>query len=342
MSEGAIAGSQDALYLYAIVPNPGPDMATMDFGPGIALIEGTQFAAVVGPAADIPAVRRDRAQLARMLLAHQQLVERIMPSLPVLPVEFATIAANRGRIEHCLENGAAVFAKSFAALRGKTQFEILVTWNLEAVFAQIALDPKVVDFKKALPAAPNGVPSEEAGLQLGMLVKRIFEQRRADLGQRLRQELQKVAVDAVENALMDDSMVLNLAVLIDAEAGDALDACLETLDAAHDGRLNFRCVGPLPPHSFATVEVSFLEDGEIARAREVLALETVGDAEMLRDAYRRRAKQIHPDGVAGGAGGQDIGALKHAYETLSSYVEAGGPVVVAVRRQEPPATPGPA
>jgi|GEM_PF-235703 len=340
MTEAAITDSDDSLYLYAIVPKPDPHMASTEFGHGIELIEGTRFAAVVGPAAGSSFVGRDRAELARLLLAHQQLVERIMTSLPVLPVKFATIAPDPVSVERCLENGAAAFADAFATLRSKTQFEILVTWDLEAVFAQIALDPRIVEFKETLAVTADGTPSQEAGLQLGALVKQIFEQRRADLGRSLSKELRTVAVDSVRNALMDDSMVLNLALLIDTEAMETFDNCLEQLDAANDGRLVFRCVGPLPPHSFATVEVSFLEARDIAQARKLLALETVEDAETLRVAYRRRAKQVHPDGAVGNGGGEEMGVLKHAYETLSSYVEAGGPVVVAVRRQEPPAAGG--
>ncbi len=336
MTDAVTIGSDDALCLYAIVPKPGPGVPMTAVADGIELIEGTQFAAIVGRGAGLSFVGRDRAELARMLLAHQQLVERVMTALPVLPVKFATIAPDRASVERCLENGATAFADAFAALRGKTQFEILVTWDLDAVFAQIALDPRVVDFKQALASKTDGAPSKEAGVQLGTLVKQIFERRRADLGRSLSKELSAVAVDCVHNALLDDRMVLNLALLIDAEAVDVLDTCLETLDAANDGRLAFRRIGPLPPYSFANVEVCFLQAGDIARARELLALETVDDAETLRFAYRRRVKQVHPDSASDGGGGEHMGDLKCAYETLSSYVEAGGPVIVSVRRQQSP------
>lgn len=330
-------GGSEALYLYAIVPvddDCGDIMgAARDLPNGIQLIGKGKWAAAVGDSAEGDLRGRDRRELARLLLAHQKVVERIMAVLPVLPVKFGTLAPDRASVERCLEGGSGEFAAAFESLKGKAQFEILATWDLDTVFAEIATDPAVMRLKAELVAAA-GNPDREAAARLGRLVKRNLERRRGELGETLSGALRQAATDGVASPLMDDRMVLNLALLVDADRTDALDRCLEAVDAAHEGRLNFRCVGPLPPYSFAMVEITFLDDEEIARARNVLQLESVRSREQVRAAYRRLAKKAHPDAAADRTHGDDMTALHDAYKTLASFADAGGPVMVSVRRQE--------
>lgn len=320
----AATGSGDALYLYAIAPRSACANIRGNLGDSVHLVQGEAFAAIVRPTAEVSFAGRDRQDLARLLLAHQQVVEGIMAQMPVLPVKFATVAPDRASVERCLASGEAEFAKTFVRLAGKTQFEILVTWGLDQVFAQIARSPEVIRLKQEM-ARP---------VELGAAVKGLFDERRGEVAEGLSAALRAIATDVVDNALMDDRMVLNLALLIDAAKAGALDDCLEELDAAHDGMLNFRCVGPLPPYSFGTVEASFLDAGQLSWARGVLELGEDLDVAAVRNAYRRLARKLHPD-VAGEAADQGgMTNLHNAYQTLCAFAEANGPVHVSVSRQE--------
>lgn len=326
-----------ALCVYAIVAmdgEPGKILGAMDGClDGMQLLGQGKFGAVVMEAAEDASTVRDRQELARRLLAHQQVVERIMAVTPVLPVKFATLAPDRESVERCLEKGSEIFAAAFEDLAGKTQFEIVVTWDIARVFAEISEEPAVARLKADLAVAPGNADQEDRA-RLGLIVKQALERRRGELGGGLSEALSKVALDSIANPLMDDRMVLNLALLVADEPTDALDRCLDSLDAAHDGKLSFRCVGPLPPHSFATVEIAFLGADRIAQALGVLELGTVQGAEEVRAAYRRLAKQTHPDVVSGHANGDRMTVLHDAYKMLLSFVDAGGPVIVSVRRQE--------
>jgi len=323
---------ENMLYLYAIVPAAGCAGIAEILGDEFHLIKRGPFAAIAKPTAETLLTGLDRQELARRLLAHQQVVESVMARSPVLPVKFATIAPDRASAECLLANGNAEFTAAFKRLEGTTQFEVLVTWDLEAVFAEIALTSEVIRLKAELSATAQ--VDQAASAKLGVAVKRMLEQRRSELARELSATLRAVAIDAIDSALMDDRMVLNLALLVDSGQADAIDLSLEALDAAHDGRLNFRCVGPLPPHSFATVEVSFLDAGRIARAREILELDGDQDEKMVRTAYHRLAKKTHPDLAQDGPNSDGMTALHDAYTTLCAHARAGGPVLVSVRRQE--------
>ncbi len=81
-------------------------------------------------------------------------------------------------------------------------------------------------------------------------------------------------------------MVADLALLLPRGASDALDRRLAELDEEFGSRLNFRCIGPLPPYSFATVEVNLPSFEAIDRARGLEPREKAGLAE-IKSAYRR-------------------------------------------------------
>jgi len=123
--------------------------------------------------------------------------------------------------------------------------------------------------------------------------------------------------------VMDDRMVASLALLLPTGASDALDQRLAKLDEEFGSRLNFRCVGPLPPYSFATVEVSLPSFEAVDRARRVLSLgEKAGLAE-IKSAYRRQIRQVHPDLMAAVPVDEgDATRLTDAYKTLMNYAEA--------------------
>ena len=339
-AEGNITGNV-GLYVCAIVAERVSCSALIQCAndaPGeIQLIGQGDFTAVVMVPENDQLVSPDRKELVQQLLVHQQLIEKFMEIAPVLPVKFATLAPNRESVELGLEVGREKFSAAFNRLSGKVQFEVIVTWDVDEVFAEIAKEPAVVKLKADLAAMPEsyGTVSLE---QLGKLVKETLELRRAEIGKILLDALVLVGVDNVVNPILDDSIILNLALLVDAKSADAFDRCLDELDSAYHGALTLRCVGPLPPHSFATVEITYLEPAKVAQACDVLELDVARSTEEVRSAYHRLAKKSHPDiapdvGV-GETASLSMTVLNDAYKTLLSFVGAGGSVVVSVQRQE--------
>ena len=135
--------------------------------------------------------------------------------------------------------------------------------------------------------------------------------------------MRSLTTDLIENSVMDDRMVANLALLLPKDASDMLDHELAELDSAFDGRLDFRCVGPLPPYSFATVEVSLPSFEAVDRARRVLSLGTHARLTEIKSAYHRRIREAHPDLASNVAVDSDCAAkLTDAYKTLINYAAA--------------------
>ncbi len=344
------------LYVYAIVPAQQGNGGVIGADPasgGLWTIAAGPFAAVVGSGPNAEGRGRSREDLVLQLLAHQKTIEQIMQAMPVLPVKFGTVVPDEASVRAILERGGASFGTAFDRLDGCAQVEILVKWDVEAVFAEIANEEAIVGLKKKWELHVDA-PQEVTRLVLGRLVKQSLERRRTALAAVLSKALRAVAVDAITYPATADQVVLHLVLLMKADEMAALDRCLETLDAAHDGRLTCRCVGPLAPYSFATVEIEIVEATTLAHAMRLLDIGPAASAAEVRAAYHRAAKNVHPDAVGAVVGGSaSMVALKEACRILSlnaktdgglrdmeEVLSAGNPqlagrsVIVSVQRQE--------
>jgi hypothetical protein len=342
--------------VYAIVPARrgvaetfGADSAA---GRLVTIATGA-FAAVVGDGPPAGSLGRRREELAPQLLAHQRTLEQIMQATPLLPVRFGTSVPDETSVRAVLERGEPAFAAAFSRMEGCVELEVLIKWDIAAIFAEIANEEAVAGLKQKL-ELNVGAPEEASRAALGRLVKDALERRRAALAATLFATLQAVAVDAIAYPATADQVVLHLVLLIKSGERTAFDRCLEALDIAHDGRLTFRCVGPLAPYSFATVEIEILDATALAQAGRLLEVGPGASAAQVRAAYRRLARTIHPDIAGPGVGNSaSMVALSEACRILSLNAQADGSqrgteeglstgdphfagrsVLVSVRRQE--------
>ncbi len=278
-----------------------------------------------------------------------------MRSGPTLPVKFGTILPDEAAVTRLLMRGEGVLAPRLAELAEHVQIELIVSWSLDDVLGEVAQEDAVIRLKAEVAAQPAEA-GNDARIALGKFVKELIDRRREAYRNRIMAALRPIAADMVENALMDDRMVANVALLLPEPASEAFDRQLAELDEEFGGRLNFRSVGPLPPSSFATVEVTLQSYEVVDHARRALRLGDRAKLVEIKAAYRRLIRQSHPDvSAATPIDRRQAARLIDAYKALLAYAEAlpaanGGyqadsgyrfdrgtvesAVVVAVRRQE--------
>ena len=313
------------IYLYAIAGDRSP----MDLGEcglpaehptRVIVVPGNGVSAVVskyrGPAvADLP-----RPSLLRSLAAHQRVGERAMAKYPILPVKFGTILASLEEVQAALEGWQEKLSAALSELGDAKEIEVVATWDLQRTFAEIACQPEIA----ALAAATAGRPAEEtlaSRIEIGRLVKESLERRREEYRERIVGELSRRARDVQVNPILADQMVANVALLVERAGLDALYDQVSRLDEGFEGRLNFRCIGPLPPHSFATVEVTRPDAERIEAARRVLHLGERVCGREITAAYRRLAAGCHPDLHPGDpTAPARFAALATAHDLVQSYL----------------------
>ncbi len=314
-----------ATYVYGIIPSdervslPG---AGVSAGPGgIHAVPCDGIAAVVGPSDRDDYQGLAREDLVQVLLEQQRVVEGVMAAFPVLPARFGTVLADEERVIDLLTRGHDLLRDELDRLAACVQMEVVVQWDLEQVFAEIGRDERVAQVRAA--AAAPAADTEALRILLGRTVQTLLEERRAALEERLLPRLRETAREVHANPCMDDKMVLNLALLVDEPGRVQLDALLPELDAELEGELDFRCVGPLPPYTFATLEVEAPRFVDTERARGLLELPMEVTAGQVKTAFRGLASRLHPDVNPDAAHGEEaIAELAWAYKLLSRFVDS--------------------
>ncbi len=312
----------DELYLYGIASAGSLSLSQIHgLAGGVSVLEHGGIGAIVGtpPKDGFQELSRERAL--RLLLGHQEVLEAAMVKATVLPVKFGTVAPHEGAVLKLLHQRRDMLTELLTKFSGCTQVEIVVLWQPESIFAEIAGEFEILEARKAAEATAGPA----AAVQLGQMVKAALERRRGRLQARLYQALSPLAAGIAFNAPMDDRMAANLAVLIGDADAERLQAQLEKLDAEFSGQLTIRCVGPLPPASFATLQVGFPSAQAIDRARQILGLpgRAPSSQEAVASAFRRLARENHPDLAAPAEeSAKRMGELTAAYKLLLSCIKA--------------------
>ena len=315
------------LYFYGIIPTDSKiivdEVSGMDNDEdSVYTLPHRGIAAVVGtsPRDDYRGLKRDQA--VRYMVNHQSVIEAVQSHFTVLPAKFGTVLPDADAMERMLQQGHPKFEAAVANLNGLTQMEVVTVWNLQQVFQDIGNQPEIMEIKTRIAGLPQDQTLQDR-ITIGRLVKEAIDQRRSDLTAQIAPRLRNLARDSVTNPVVDDSIVVNVALLLDAAGRNELDAVLEALDKEYDGKMNFRSIGPLPPYSFATVEVQTPDLAAIDAARELLGCGMNPTIDEIKRAYYQAARQVHPDLNTNNSNSDDnMTALTKAYRLLLATADS--------------------
>jgi hypothetical protein len=203
--------------------------------------------ALVGDAPDGPVrVRRDA------LLAHTEVLHAAMDRGPVLPLRFGIVLADDDAVRHeLLAPNASALAPRLDALDGTAEFQVKVTFDTDRVLSSIlASDGPLSDIAARVRSLP-GAAGHFDRIRLGELISQRIETRAESVEGDIVGALEPLAVAVSRAPRQHEWMAVNTAFLVaDAHRGD-FDATIDRLSAEYAGDLQFRVIGPLPPHSFA-------------------------------------------------------------------------------------------
>ncbi|MCF8131282.1 MAG: GvpL/GvpF family gas vesicle protein, partial [Deltaproteobacteria bacterium] len=154
----------------------------------------------------------------------------------------------------------------------------------------------------------------EKRIWAGKRVKALLDRKRESIQSVIMPPLLSIAEKHCLHGLMDDSMIMNAAFLIDRENAARLEGVVAGLDRHYEDTLNFRIIGPLPPYSFRTFEVQSADYEQLNDARKLLGLEEQTTLREIREHYWQLSKKFHPDKFPG-----DRDAQKHFEKINSAY-----------------------
>lgn len=235
------------LYVYGVVTADGPRPDRLPGAVGdqpadtVCWIgaDDLPVAAVTSPAPDdLRGKRRD-------LIAHQQVLERLAETGPVLPMRFGMVAAEEPALLANLRAEADRYRRLLAELAGRVEFNLKATPDEDQFVASAAREPAV---QAALRTARRG-GSADRQLQLGEAVANAVADRRKRVADQLLAKLDPL-VDRSAALATGEQHLLNAAFLVErSQVGPFTDQVAQLRERLVPA-VELVLTGPLPPYSF--------------------------------------------------------------------------------------------
>ena len=314
------------MYMYGIINANTKffwDKDDISFNKKVYTIPHQDISAIVNDAEIVNYTHLNKEFLARMLISHQRVLEEVMNTgYTVVPVRLGTFAVNKKEVMNILATGYTKIKDICNKINNKIEIDVVAVWNdFSSILKEIGKEKEIMEFKKSVLNNSEGITYENR-IRMGTMVKEALDKKREQYACQIRNVLSTVVGrDFKIHELMNDTMVLNIAFLVDKSMHESFDRKIEELNIDFAEKLNFRCIGPLPPFSFNTLEIKKMSFEEIDWARKKLGLNNnLTNKEKIKKAYYKSSLVFHPDKNPHTPGIEnEFNSVKKAYDILSEY-----------------------
>lgn len=251
------AAVRTGLYLYAIAPAAADGLRLGPVGlegAEVATVAGHGLAAVVSPA-EVKTYELNRANL----LAHQRVLEALVPRYPHLPVKFCTVAADPAQIlDKLLAPRAAELHARLAELGHLREYSVkALVADPAKVYEELLAEEPALRARKDKLAKLNPTRARDQLIQLGQDVKAALAGHLDARAARVFDRLRPLAAQAKQGVRAGDRMAANAAFLLDPAALPAFEAAVEELGRELGAHLTLRLFGPASPSNFVEIRVQW-------------------------------------------------------------------------------------
>lgn len=236
-------------YIYGIIAT---DEAA-NFGP-IGIDEGDEVVTIgtAGLSAVISRAGDELFEASREnLTAHTKVVEKVAERFAILPMRFCTVAESTDEVVNFLEANARGLKNSLKDIEGKVEVGIKIIWtDMKKMYEEIAKENRAIRALKE-----RGAVGQQALIRAGELVEAALEEKKAVEGEEYLRPLKRGPVKVKELESKTEDMVANVSFLLDRDWLQEFDARVEQIASEHEGRIDVKYVGPMPPFSFVDLQL---------------------------------------------------------------------------------------
>jgi gas vesicle protein GvpL/GvpF len=223
-----------SLYVYGVVP--------VSQASGRSVTAG-DLAALVREIDHTPGTRAD-------LEDHRRVLSEAIERGTVIPMRFGIVMDDEAVVrERLLEGHHDELARLLHELDGEVQMTV------RAYYAEDALVRAAVAGNDELAQRSATAETEPERMAVGEQIAAAVDARRAHDEEILAQRLRPLVDDVRIEDPGSERVALNAQLLVRRDRREALDAVVDELGNALEGYLALRYLGPLPPYSFAALEL---------------------------------------------------------------------------------------
>ena len=248
---GADAASATARYCYGVTWAEGPP-SRGGVGVGGAPVHAVchrELAALTSPveSTKVRARRRD-------LLLHSEVLSSALEHGAVLPLRFGVVfLSDAALVDDFLQPRHDELTALLRKFEGRVELTVKAFYKEEAILAEIVSDdPRIARLREATrvgaEAATYPLKVELGERVAGAIEERTHRDQRALLGR-----LRPIALDKVLAQEPLEHEVLRASFLVERARVPSFDQVMNELAREQAGRMHFKYVGPLAPHSFVSL-----------------------------------------------------------------------------------------
>jgi len=287
----------ERVYIYGVVgTNQETSPLENDISDGLHAVPYQDIACVVGNTSMYSFNSMPKEALGRHLVEHQTTVEKIMKDYTVIPFKFGTIVEGQDEVKKVLQSGYGEFKEKLQLMDKKIELDVVALWNdLNSAIKKIGEEDNQIKTLKEQIAKKPAEETLQDRIKIGSMIKDALDEKRGVVQSEMLDFLKEKVADFQKHELMDDKMIFNCAFLLDKDKEAEFDQALNELNTRFEEEINFKCVGPLPPYSFSTIELKKVAYDEINEARRLLGLNEEVTLSEIKETYRKMALKFHPD-----------------------------------------------
>lgn len=280
-------------HLYCIINHDGGDLKVPAGGAHLVPYRDVALVVKEMPLLDYASLPRD--VLVQHLARHQSMIEEIVKERTAIPIKFGTSVGNDQELREILESGYPSFRQAIDRMAGKVEIDLIALWNdLDSALKEIGQREEIRRFKDCIVAVDQEELQEQA-VELGRMLRSALVVENRKVKDEILDFLKGQVLEQRLHEHFDDRMLLNAAFLVRSDGKKELEERIDALDEKYSGRIDFRIIGPLPYHSFSTLEIKRITAGEIAEAMRIMGVKPGADGGEVKGAYRKLLRKYHPD-----------------------------------------------
>jgi len=192
------------------------------------------------------------------LLTHSRVLgEALERGSVVLPMRFGVVMPDPDAVSgELLAPHREELVEQLAEMEAKVEVNVKVLHDEQRVLAEIvAENPEIAELRESIRDKPEDATYYER-IRLGELVAATFAAKREADSDAVVTALspRAVAMDLAEP--VHERMAVNVSFLVRRAQLEEFDRAVDELGAAQAGRIRFKYMGPLPPHSFVELGIA--------------------------------------------------------------------------------------
>ena len=234
-------------YIYGFIRTDKPeDLGAIGIDQGeVHILPYQEIAALVSDLSFVQFDSLSKEALLRNLAVYQSVIEKVMQRHDIVPVKFGTMVQGEEEVNRILEKGYSHIGTSLRETENKIELDVAALWNnFEAILKEIGEEDRIKALKQE---AASKSPEEvfKIKIKVGRIVKELLDSKREEHASLILDALKKEAENHRPHDIMDDSMILNAAFLIDKDKQEILEEKVDGLDRYYRDKINFRIAVPI-------------------------------------------------------------------------------------------------